>query len=221
MATSTVENYLKTMLQLDEGSGISVGAIAESLEVTPGTVSSMMRHLASEGLIDYIPRRSVNLLPKGRTQALKVVRRHRIIETYLVEVMKLDWSEVHEEAEVLEHVISDRLLGRMDEMLGFPSHDPHGDPIPDREGNVATQEALLPLSDAGPGKYRIVRVSDSDSGFLDWLRDHRLLPGSEFEIQEHDPVAGIIEIQLAGEFPPLRLGEKAAVRILVERTGGN
>ncbi len=219
MPTSTVEDYLKSILRLDETADreVTVGGIAEDLGVTPGTVSSMMRHLSEAGLVDYVPRRSVTLRKKGRTEALRVVRRHRLVETFLVTVMKLDWSEVHEEAEVLEHVISDRLLERMDEMLGHPSHDPHGDPIPDPHGNVAAQELLHPLSEGAAGdRYRIVRVSDSDSGFLDWLRENRLLPGSVLDLVIHDPVAGIIEIRLSDDTSPLRLGEKAAARILVE-----
>ncbi|MCB1229439.1 MAG: metal-dependent transcriptional regulator [Verrucomicrobiae bacterium] len=218
MPSSTVEDYLKSILRLDETAGreVTVGGIAEDLGVTPGTVSSMMRHLSEAGLVDYVPRRSVTLRKKGRTEALRVVRRHRLVETFLVTVMKLDWSEVHEEAEVLEHVISDRLLERMDEMLGHPSHDPHGDPIPDPLGNFADDQTLLPLSDAASGAFRVVRVSDSDPAFLDWLREHRLQPGCEFELSERDPVAGVVEIRFAGKTAPLQLGEKAAARILVE-----
>lgn len=218
MATSTVENYLKAILRLDETAetAISVGAIAEALSVTPGTVSSMMRHLADDGLIEYVPRRSVALLPKGRGQAVQVVRRHRLIETFLVEIMKLDWSEVHAEAEVLEHVITGRLLERMDEMLGHPEHDPHGDPIPDARGQYAAEGNSRPLSLAGPGRFRLVRVDDSDAGLLDWLRAHRLRPGGEYEMLARDPVAGVIEILAPPGAESIRLGEKAARKILVE-----
>ena len=218
MPSSTVEDYLKSILRLDEHTDreVTVGGIAEDLGVTPGTVSSMMRHLSEEGLIDYVPRRSVTLREKGRSEALRVVRRHRLVETFLVTVMKLDWSEVHEEAEILEHVISDRLLERMDEMLGHPTHDPHGDPIPDSQGNVADQVSLRPLSESGIGRFRIVCVSDSDSALLDWLREHLLLPGTEIELLRHDPVAGVIEIRVADLSETRRLGETAAARILVE-----
>lgn len=218
MATSTVENYLKAILHLDEDTTatISVGAIAEALEVTPGTVSSMMRHLSEGELIKYVPRRSVNLTEKGRFQALQVVRRHRLVETFLVEVMKLDWSEVHEEAEVLEHVVSDRLLSKMDEMLGHPSHDPHGDPIPDPKGNYAVAKASEPLAGLQSGEFRLVRVDDSDSEMLDWLRIHDLRPGSQYEIKTRDPIAGIIEIEATSDKRLVRLGEKIADRILVE-----
>jgi len=217
MPTSTVENYLKTILHLDEDAdtAVSVGAIAETLAVTPGTVSSMMRHLADDGLVEYFPRRSVALLPKGRNQAMQVVRRHRLIETFLVEVLKLDWSEVHEEAEVLEHVISDRLLRRMDEMLGHPELDPHGDPIPNEKGEYASDFEGQPLAGLEGGRFRLVRVDDSDPELLDWLREAELLPGGEYEVVSHDTVAGILEIS-GKSSPIIRMGEKAARQVLVQ-----
>lgn len=216
MATSTVENYLKAILRLEEDAEteLTVGGIAEILEVTPGTVSAMMRHLSDEGLIDYVPRRSVTLLPKGRAQAMQVVRRHRLIETFLVEVMKLDWAEVHVEAEVLEHVISDRLLRRMDEMLGHPSHDPHGDPIPDAEGNIQGED-LLRLADAREGPFRVVRVEDSDPRLLEWVQENRLLPGTPIQLTGRDSVAGLVEIRMSSDGSKLQLGEKVTESIFV------
>lgn len=216
MATSTVENYLKAILRLEEDAEteLTVGGIAEILEVTPGTVSAMMRHLSDEGLIEYVPRRSVTLLPKGKAQARQVVRRHRLIETFLVEVMKLDWAEVHVEAEVLEHVISDRLLQRMDEMLGHPSHDPHGDPIPDAEGNMQGED-LLKLSDASEGLFRVVRVEDSDPRLLEWVQENRLLPGTSIQLIGRDSVAGLIEIRMSSDGAKLQLGEKVTESIFV------
>lgn len=216
MATSTVENYLKAILRLEEDAEteLTVGGIAEILEVTPGTVSAMMRHLSDEGLIDYVPRRSVTLLPKGRAQAMQVVRRHRLIETFLVEVMKLDWAEVHVEAEVLEHVISDRLLRRMDEMLGHPSHDPHGDPIPDSEGNIQGED-LLRLADAREGPFRVVRVEDSDPRLLEWVQENRLLPGTPIQLTGRDSVAGLVEIRMSSDGSKLQLGEKVTESIFV------
>jgi len=219
MASSTVENYLKSILQLNEGGNgtVSVGAIAESLAVTPGTVSAMMKSLSAEGLIDYAPRRHVSLLPKGRLQALQVVRRHRLIETFLVTTMKLDWSEVREEAEVLEHVVSDRLLTRMDEMLGHPSHDPHGDPIPDEFGTIpGNANGSESLATVVPGSYRFLRVDDSDIPLLNWLREHRLLPGCTFEVSDQDKAVGILEISLPERPESIRIGIEAAGKMLVE-----
>ncbi|MEZ5324982.1 MAG: metal-dependent transcriptional regulator [Verrucomicrobiales bacterium] len=218
MATSTVEDYLKSILRLtgDADGTATVGGIAEELCVTPGTVSSMMRHLSDKNLIHYVPRKSVTLSPEGRQQALQVVRRHRLIEAFLVEIMRLDWSEVHEEAEVLEHVVSDRLLQRMDEILGHPSHDPHGDPIPDASGNLVEEDAYS-LAEAEVGQtYRIVRVQDSDSNFLGWLRKHGLLPGCAIELAARDAMAGVTEvIGPPPEHRITRLGDGAATGVLV------
>ncbi|MCB1098262.1 MAG: metal-dependent transcriptional regulator [Verrucomicrobiae bacterium] len=218
MPTSTVEDYLKSILRLtQDADGIAtVGGIAAELGVTPGTVSSMMRHLSDQNLIDYVPRKSVTLLPEGRQQALLVVRRHRLIESFLVEIMRFDWSEVHEEAEVLEHVVSDRLLQRMDDILGHPSHDPHGDPIPDASGNLE-QEDTHSLAEANVGPtYRIVRVQDSDPNFLDWLRENGLLPGCEIKLASRDAMAGVTEvIGPPPEHRTTRLGDSAATGVLV------
>ena len=219
MATSTVENYLKSILHLEErveGSSASVGAIAEDLAVTPGTVSVMMRHLSDEKLITYVPRRSIELLPEGRRQALQIVRRHRLIETFLVEIMQLDWSEVHEEAEVLEHVISDRLLLRIDEMLGHPQNDPHGDPIPDADGNYLPHTETIPLADMTAGAFKLVRVDDSNPELLDWLQAHSLVPGNQFMLQKNDPIAGLLQVLPAAAGDIIMIGEKAASQILVE-----
>ena len=218
MPSSTVENYLKTILHLEDDAecGASVGAIAEELKVTPGTVSVMMRNLAEEQLIDYVPRRSITLLPKGRDQAMQVVRRHRLIETFLVQVMKLDWSEVHEEAEVLEHVISDRLLARIDEMLGHPALDPHGEPIPNEDGEYPPGVETGNLAEVDPGGYRLVRVDDTSPEFLDWIQNHDLMPGTELKLVTNDSVAGLITISTTSGKSFVQIGEKAASRIIVQ-----
>jgi len=195
MPSSTVENYLKAILRLEESGGgeTTVGEIARELELTPGTVTTMMRHLSEHGYVDYVPRRGLHLRPVGRAAALRVVRRHRLVESFLVRVMELDWSEVHEEAEILEHVISDRLLERIDRMLGRPTHDPHGDPIPDAEGHLAEVDGT-PLSHAEDGSYEVVRVSDDDSELLGWLEDKGLTIGKEFRLAHPDRAAGVLEI---------------------------
>lgn len=216
MASSTVENYLKAILHLQgEGTGsTTVGEIAKELGVTPGTVTIMMRHLKDRALISYEPRRGLSLLPLGRVEALKVVRRHRLIESFLVEVMELDWSEVHEEAEILEHVISDRLLDRMDKMLGEPTHDPHGDPIPDRNGVIAEDRAV-PLLDVAAGAYRVVRVSDEDSALLGWLNEKGVKIGGEFDVSETDRVAGVLELSRPGG-QRFQIGLRVASQVYVE-----
>jgi len=194
MATSTVENYLKAIHKLEgAGGATSVGEIARELGVTPGTVTTMMRHLSEQALVDYEPRRGVSLSEEGRRAAARVIRRHRLIESFLVEVMGLDWSEVHEEAEVLEHAVSDRLLGRIDAMLGHPTHDPHGDPIPDEAG-CFPERKVAPLSEVGAGEYRFARVSDEDPSLLDWLREKGLGIGTRIRVAHPDRAAGLLEI---------------------------
>ena len=216
MPTSTVENYLKAILHLQgEGKGsTTVGEIARVLAVTPGTVTIMMRQLKERGLVAYEPRRGLSLRPRGRTAALKVVRRHRLIELFLVEVMKLDWSEVHEEAEILEHVISDRLLDRIDIMLGEPTHDPHGDPIPDRNG-VLAKDLAVPLVDVDDGEYRVVRVSDEDSALLGWLNEKGLTIGEEFHLTHPDRAAGVLELARRGG-ARVQLGVRVAGQVFDE-----
>ena len=215
MASSTVENYLKAILRLQASAGTTtVGEIARELKVTPGTVTTMMRHLSKEGLVDYTPRRGLKLLPKGELAALRVVRRHRLIESFLVQVMRLDWSEVHEEAEILEHVISERLLDRMDTMLGEPTHDPHGDPIPDKDGKIAEFSGTA-LAVAEEGMYRVVRVSDEDSALLGWLDENGLTIGEEIKLAHSNRVAGVLEIVKKGE-ESVQLGIQMAEHVYVE-----
>jgi DtxR family Mn-dependent transcriptional regulator len=215
MASSTVENYLKAILHLEEPFGsTTVGEIAKNLGVTPGTVTIMMKSLSEQGLVNYQPRKKLNLMPGGRKAALKVVRRHRLIELFLVQVLKLDWSEVHEEAEILEHVISDRLLDRIDKMLGEPTHDPHGDPIPDRDGNLAVVHAT-PLAEVGDGDYRVVRVSDDNPDLLGWLNENDLTIGEEFVLTHPNRAAGVLEIaRKSGS--RIQLGVNVAEQVYVE-----
>lgn len=215
MATSTVENYLKAILRLQEGNEVAtVGRIADELGVTPGTVTTMMRNLSDDGFIDYIPRKGLKLRPAGKKAALRVVRRHRLIEQFLVEVMELDWSEVHDEAEILEHVVSTRLVDRMDEMLGHPTHDPHGDPIPGKDGKMP-MTSMQPLSTAEPGMYRIARVSDEDSNLLEWLDGKGLQIGENVELQRPDAAAGMLELKRSTG-GTVQMGDAVAGSIFVE-----
>jgi DtxR family Mn-dependent transcriptional regulator len=213
MPSSTVENYLKAILRLSDESPdealVPVGKIATSLGLTPGTVTTMMKHMAKEGYLDYLPRKGVALKEGGREAAVQVLRRHRLIELFLVEVMHLDWAHVHEEAEVLEHVLSDRLVERIDEMLGRPAHDPHGDPIPNALG-VMREDELKDLSDCNPGRYQLVRVARDEPEFLSWLQSRGLRPGIGIEVLARDPLAGIVEIRVEAGGDPIRIGEVVA-----------
>src|SRR5215212_8927890 len=142
MPSSTVENYLKTLYSQQQHAGgglVSMGAVAAAMKVAPGTATAMVKALADAGLADYEPRGGVRLSAKGEKLALHVLRRHRLVELFLVEVVGLDWAEVDEEAEELEHAISDKVLAKIDELLKFPQVDPHGDPIPSSKGKLPSR----------------------------------------------------------------------------------
>jgi DtxR family Mn-dependent transcriptional regulator len=217
--TSTVEDYLKAIFILSEERGGSVdvplGQVATRLGVTPGTVTTMMRHLSGRELIHYQPRRGVRLSPAGRLEALRVLRRHRIIELFLVQVMQLDWADVHHEAEALEHSVSEGLLERMDQMLGQPTHDPHGDPIPSPAGELP-QERLQPLAQCAPGAYRIVRVVGDEASFLGWLQEQGFCPGSEVTLQRRDSHADTLTLGSGASHGARTIGVSAASALLVE-----
>ncbi len=218
MNTSTVENYLKWILSLSlrdgAGSRVPLGQVAEHLGVTPGTVTSMMKHLAGQGLVEYRSRQGVRLTEDGRTAAMKILRKHRLVELFLVEVMGLDWAEVHGEAEALEHALSDRLVERIDEMLGRPERDPHGAPIP-TEGGELPRLRTRPLSECEPGVYRLIRVREETAGFLRWLKGAGLLPGAGVRLLEIEPQADLAEIRINEEEGSRRIGLGAAARLLV------
>ncbi len=218
MPTSTVEDYLKRIyLEQDRNDGglVSPGSIARALGVAPGTVTAMMKTLTDSGLVTYEPYAGVRLTPAGRKLAAHVLRRHRLVELFLVRVMGMDWSEVHRDAEVLEHVISDRLLERMDELLGQPSVDPHGDPIPTAAGQVprVRQESLRTCPTGE--RLRVARVTDQRSEFLQLLERHRLKPGLALLVLERNELTETVRIE-PEEGQPLQLGFRAADRVLVE-----
>src|SRR5688572_29494314 len=178
MPSSTVENYLKQIyleqqaLRDREGDThglVSMGRLAGAMAVTPGTATSMIKALAEANLVAYEPRSGVRLTHAGEQLALHVLRRHRLVELFLVKVLGLDWSEVHDEAEHLEHAISDKVIERIDALLGHPSVDPHGDPIPTSKGKLATPK-LESLAECEVGRpVRIARVSDQEPAFLQFL----------------------------------------------------
>jgi DtxR family Mn-dependent transcriptional regulator len=218
MPTSTVEDYLKCILleqQQDPETLVSMRQISSALAVAPGTVTAMVKTLADSGLLTYEPYSGVRLTGSGRQLALHVLRRHRLIELFLVRIMGMNWSEVHSEAEELEHAVSDRLIGRIDEMLGFPSVDPHGDPIPDVHGSV--EEVVLPtLLDCELNlSLKVARVGDQSRDFLQLVERRGLKPGSLLRVEGRDEAADAVELRLErGE--PLMLGFRAASKIYVE-----
>jgi DtxR family transcriptional regulator, Mn-dependent transcriptional regulator len=218
MPTSTVEDYLKTIL-LEEstlaGERVPMGQIASALRVAPGTVTAMMRALSDGGLVDYEPRGGVRLTSAGRQLATHVLRRHRLIELFLVQAVGLDWSEVHDEAELLEHAVSERVIERIDELLGHPSVDPHGDPIPSRSGVVEIRERPSLVDCAVGAPQRVVRVTDQAAEFLRLVERSRLMPGSRVTVASRDAAADTVALELDGG-AALSLGHRAASKILVE-----
>ncbi|MCL4197967.1 MAG: metal-dependent transcriptional regulator [Phycisphaerales bacterium] len=223
MPSSTVENYLKRIYleeQADPGAAVvSMKNLAGAMGVTPGTATSMAKSLADSRFVAYEPYGGVKLTARGRTLALRILRRHRLIECFLVEALGLDWSEVHDEAESLEHAISDKLLDRIDEFLGFPSVDPHGDPIPTAAGEVR-QTLLTALTDVEEGAdVRIARILDQDEKFLRFVDRHRLRPGTRGRVLAHDHAAEAVTIQ-SGKLPAVTMGRTAAAKIMVEIVKG-
>lgn len=220
MPTSTVEDYLKCILleqQRDPEALVTMRQIATALSVAPGTVTAMVKTLADSNLLTYEPYSGVRLTDSGRQLATHVLRRHRLIELFLVRVMGMNWSEVHDEAEELEHAVSDRLIERMDEMLGYPSADPHGDPIPDVHGVV--EDVVLPsllICEVGV-PLRLARVGDQSPEFLKLLEKRDLKPGSPIQVEGRDEAADAVEIRLdSGE--RITLGYRAASKLFVEKS---
>jgi len=219
MPTSTVEDYLKCIYLEEQSAGgrlVSTGQIASQLEVAPGTATSMVKALADAGLVAYEPYAGVRLTEAGDRLATHVLRRHRLVELFLVKIMGMNWSEVHEEAEVLEHAVSERIIERMDEILGRPSVDPHGDPIPSAAGELTERTghpSLVTCAIASP--HVVARVTDQRTEFLQHLERHGIMPGWEVSVAGRDELADTVEIRpQRGE--PLQLGFRAASRVLVD-----
>jgi DtxR family Mn-dependent transcriptional regulator len=216
MATSTIENYVKAILfaqQDNPGDPVPMGVIAKALNVVPGTATTMVKSMAKDKLLTYKPRVGVTLTEAGTQLAIRMVRRHRLIEVFLVEVLKLDWGEIHEDAEELEHVVSDRFLEKIDELCNYPEFDPHGDPIPSADGTFkpVTHKNLM---DCPTGRaLTIQRVLDQEAAFLKFAMDNGLTPGAPVEVLERNPVAEAITLKLGDR--QLSLGAKVADKILV------
>ncbi len=172
MPSLTVENYVKAIYQLglDRGGGaVATGQLATALAVSPGTVTSMLKTLSESALVEYMPYTGVSLTAAGQVLALRVIRRHRLIEVFLARTLEMSWDEVHEEAEHMEHAVSDLLIDRIDKFLGYPSVDPHGDPIPRADGTLLNPPTTS-LAETMPGqRFKITRVVDQSPEFLRFL----------------------------------------------------
>ena len=220
LPSSTVENYLKAIfLGQSQLTGaqrlLPMGQLALSLGVAPGTATTMVKALAESGLVEYEPYNGVRLSGAGSRLAALVLRRHRLIELFLVQVLGMRWDEVHDDAEQLEHVVSERLIERIDEVLGHPEVDPHGDPIPSREGEVVWRalDSLLTCPLHTP--VTVMRVTDQDAAFLRFLEKHDLKPGQSIEVEARDEVSD--SVSLKGKTAQrITIGMRAASKLLVE-----
>jgi len=213
--SQTVENYLKTIFQAQIGLAepdalVPMGQVATAIGVVPGTATTMVKALADSGLAHYEPYAGVRLTPAGEKLAALVLRRHRLIELFLVKVMGMSWIDVHDEAENLEHAMSDRLVDRIDEMLGRPDVDPHGDPIPDSDGVVPTPvyDSLLTCPLDAP--MTISRVSDQDREFLEFAEKHDLRPGDIVRVEDRSVAGDSVRLRARND-RPVTIGARAVL----------
>jgi DtxR family Mn-dependent transcriptional regulator len=219
LPSSTVENYLKAIClaetHLGEGQKlVPMGQLASALAIAPGTATTMVRSLSDAGLVVYEPYNGVRLTAAGQKLAARVIRRHRLIELFLVQEMGMNWDEVHDDAEQMEHVVSDRLIDRMDEMLGHPEFDPHGDPIPTADGRLAHRalESLLTCPLNTP--VTVARVTDQDAAFLRFIESHNLKPGQTIEVEGRDEVSDSVRLKGSND-QRMTIGARAASKLLV------
>ncbi|NNM88680.1 MAG: metal-dependent transcriptional regulator [Phycisphaerae bacterium] len=221
MASRTIENYLKQIYlsrPADETQWLTMGKLSAAVGVTPGTATSMVRAISDAHLVEYEPRAGVRLTPAGEQLALHVLRRHRLIELLLVQVLGLDWSEVHEEAEELEHVVSDRLLARIDEILQHPAFDPHGDPIPTAGGVVRSQDCCTLLDCPLGSPTNIARILDQSADFLQYVNQCGLLPGADIRVASRNHQAQTVELLVIkrGENHVVAISFAVAEKFLVQ-----
>lgn len=213
--TGPVEDYLKAIYALGRGTGaVATNDIAQRLLIAPASVSGMVRRLAEQGLLSYERYHGVKLTERGKRAALRTLRRHRVIESYLSKALSYPWDRVHAEAERLEHAASDELVDRMAAAIGEPAVDPHGAPIPSREGLMDETE-YFPLAELGAGLgVRVVRVSDEDPEMLRYLAELEIIPGAELLIVSKAPFAGPITLRIGKTLHAI--GPALAAQVMVE-----
>jgi DtxR family transcriptional regulator, Mn-dependent transcriptional regulator len=198
MVSESAQDYLKAIWKLERAGDMSTSALAESLGVAPASATAMLKKLATLGLVVHERYHGATLTPAGERMALEVVRHHRLLELYLMQALGLSWDQVHEEAERLEHHLSDELEARIDQALGFPTRDPHGDPIPTPELRLARDEPVA-LSDLEAGSMTLVRrVPDSDPELLRYLATLGLVPAEEVTVVDQAPFDGPVTVEVRG-----------------------
>ena len=215
MLTHAAEDYLKSIYKLEEEGGkVSTGILAAYLNVKPASATGMIKKLKTMNLVSHERYRGVTLTDAGKAIALEIIRHHRLLELYLVKALGVPWDGVHDEAEKLEHVISEDMEARMDEFLGYPTADPHGAPIPDKNGVVAQTEHI-PMTALLNGQSCVVaEVNDADPALLRHLGSLNLYPGTAFRVKEVAPFDGPFTIDIAGK--QVVIGREAAKHIFVD-----
>lgn len=214
------QDYLKKIYDLQEweNQGASLSILADQLEQRRSTASEAVKRLAADGLVNHAPYGDISLTPEGQRLALQMVRRHRLLETFLMNQLGYGRDEVHNEAEVLEHAVSDLFIERIDAALGFPDRDPHGDPIPDAEGIINVPDTLA-LSGAAPGDHLVIdRISDRDPALLRYLEEHGILPGTEVEVRER-PYPDMAEVRIGDDDVQLSAASLDAIRCRTTEAG--
>ena len=213
--SSSTGDYLKVIWELSEFGAASTTDVAARLSVAPASVTKMLGRLQEMGLVRYERYHGASLTEKGRTEALRLVRRHRLIETFLLEHLGYPWQDVHEEAERLEHAVSDNFTERLAKLLGHPDQDPHGDPIPTADGTLEPENSH-PLNEAGVGdRVRISRVNHEEALALTYLGERGIVPGRSFEIKEVRALDGVVTVE-DEDGRSYSLGESLADSILVQ-----
>ena len=218
MPSRTSENYLKQLYfeeELQKEGYVSMGRLAAAVRVAPGTATAMVKSLSEAGLVRYAPRLGVRLTDLGKRTALKVLRRHRLVELFLVQILGLDWAEVHAEAEEWEHVTSEKVLERMDALLGHPAVDPHGDPIPTVSGAVAPPSDMNLVNCPLRQKLVVTRVLDQEPKFLNFVRAAGLTPGAVLTVQNRSDEADALHVH-PQRGQNLTLSQAAGAKFLVQ-----
>jgi DtxR family Mn-dependent transcriptional regulator len=216
MVSESAQDYLKAIWKLERAGDMSTSALAESLGVAPASATAMLKKLATLGLVVHERYRGATLTPAGERMALEVVRHHRLLELYLMEALGLSWDQVHEEAEKLEHHLSDELEARIDQALGYPTRDPHGDPIPSPELRLARDE-LRCLSELEAGSMTVIRrVPDSDPELLRYLATLGLVPAEEVTVVEQAPFDGPVTVEVRGSRHAIGRSLAAQIEVGVE-----
>jgi DtxR family transcriptional regulator, Mn-dependent transcriptional regulator len=215
--TAAVEDYLKAIHILEEESGsgsVATQSVADRLGVSAASATNMLKKLDSMGLVAHAPYKGANLSPAGRKVALEVIRHHRLLETYLAEALGVPWDRVHDEAEVLEHVLSEDLEDRIAALLGDPKSDPHGHPIPGKDGSMpeASVQRLWGVPDGA--SVTIERVSDDQSALLRFLDDVGIRPGSVVTVIERGPIGGPLFVKIDGGPPEVQALSKDLAEVV-------